>query len=229
MGKGSGETTTQNFTPEMEKGIADAITLARKSVRPYMPYQGADLAAKTGGMIAGDQGLNASRTALGLTPMTSSLPEAQNFDGVMGYSSYPMYVSEMERARTNYPDLIQKIDDLQNDPFGLKTQPVNASIPSAASTGGVMNAATAGVGTSMREDDPFPNHGNTPDMFDGGMLFGNSNQNPTTLNTSYSPVGDFVDWISGGYDYPEQTQADKDYYNDPTSAFNSPGGWHPTD
>ncbi len=211
MGKGSGETTTQNFTPEMEQGIADAINLARKSVRPYMPYQGADLAAKTGGMIAGDQGLNASRTALGLTPMTSSLPEAQNFNGVMGYSSYPMFMSEMERARMNYPDLMQKIDDLQNDPFGLNnTQPVNASIPSAASTGGVMNATAGG---SRDDDDPFPNHGNTTDMFDGGMLFGSGNQNPTTINTSYSPIGDFVDWISGGYDYPEMSQADQDYYN----------------
>ena len=211
MGKGSGETTTQNFTPEMEQGIADAITLARKSVRPYMPYQGADFAAKTGGMIAGDQGLNLQRTALGLPNTTSSLPEAQNIDGVMAYSSYPMFQAEMERARANYPDLMQYIDDLQNDPFGLNNiQPASASIPNAASTGGVMNATAGG-----RDDDrdAFPNHGNTTDMFDGGMLFGSSNQNPTTINTSYSPVGDFVDWISGGYDYPEMSQADYDYYN----------------
>ena len=227
MGKGSGETTTQNFTPEMEQGIADAINLARKSVRPYMPYQGADLAAKTGGMIAGDQGLNASRTALGLTPMTSSLPEAQNFNGVMGYSSYPMYMSEMERARTNYPDLMQKVDDLQNDPFGLKTQPANASTPSAASTGGVMNAATV----SNNNDDNWgavhdPNAPTIGDhLFKGTSFEGGTD----SLNLSYSPIGDFVDWISGDYNYPEQTQAETDYYKDPTSAFNTPGGWHPTD
>ena len=62
-GKGGSTTQTTNFTPEMQKGIADAINLAQRSAIPYMPMQGATIAAKTGGMMAGDQGLNLTRSA----------------------------------------------------------------------------------------------------------------------------------------------------------------------
>jgi len=219
-GKGGSQTTATNFTPEMERGIADAINLARNSARAYMPIQGATLAAKTGGMLAGDQGLNSSRAALGLPGITSSLPEAKNYNGVMGYSSYPMFQDEMARAEQNYPDLFQKIKSLQEDPFGS-----NAVSSPTVSLPTDVGAATGVMGASMREDDPFPNHGKQPDMFDGTMF----EKGDTSFDFTYSPVMDFVDWISGGYDSPEQTQADKDYYKDPDSAFNTPGGWHPTD
>tara|TARA_Y100000004_G_scaffold39382_1_gene42364 strand:- start:6475 stop:7137 length:663 start_codon:yes stop_codon:yes gene_type:complete len=213
-GKGGSQTTTTNFTPEMEQGIADAINLARKSARAYMPLQGATLAAKTGGMMAGDEGLNLSRDALGLSQTTSSLPEAQNYNGVMAYSSFPMFQAEMARAEQNYPDLFNQIKSLQEDPFGMNatpgvSAPMNAGGTMGATGGGVMSAAM-----NNNEDNPFPYHGKTPDMFDGGMLFGNNDQ-PTTLDFAYNPVSDFVDYISGGYDYPEMTQADMDYYNSP--------------
>ena len=230
-GKGGSETTTTNFTPEMEQGIADAINLARKSARAYMPLQGATLAAKTGGMMAGDEGLNLSRTALGLPNTTSSLPEAQNYNGVMAYSSFPMFQDEMARAEQNYPDLFNQIKSLQEDPFGMNANVSTPGVSAPMNVGGTMGATGGGVmSAAMNSNDDnwgAPKHDpNAPSIVDtlfsgnmvtdpnmtGGKSFSNS---PTTLDFAYNPVSDFVDYISGGYDYPEMTQAERDYFNSP--------------
>lgn len=220
-GKGGSTTQTTNFTPEMQKGIADAINLAQRSAIPYMPMQGATIAAKTGGMMAGDQGLNLTRSALGLPNTTSSLPEAQDYNGVMAYSSYPMYQAEMARAKENYPDIFSKIEDLQNNPWKTLDDTASADLNAAIAP----TSVSSNKSSSSNDKNPVYNPSNPDSLFSGSM-FENS---PTSIDLSYNPVSDFVDYISGGYSYPEMSDSDTDYYNDPTSAFNTAGGWHPTD
>lgn len=195
-GKGGGETTTTNFTPEMEAGIRDAINMSKSMARPYLPYQGGEIAALTGNQEASLAGNNLARNALGLPTMTSSMPEAQNFNGVMGYSSYPLYQAEMERAEQNYPDIFNKIKNLQDDPWGINKLPVstmnpNAGVMAANPNAGVMAAA------SNNDDDNWGIPAHTPT--DNGE-WGFFDSGSWSFDPSYSPVDDFKDWLGGEYD-----------------------------
>lgn len=105
-GKGGSQTTSVQI-PEWLQGaaqrnIARAEDLAQFG---YTPYYGPDVAALTPQQIAAQQGVNAAAQAFGLPTanVMSGMPQATNYNGMMAYSSAPLYQQSLDALKTNMP------------------------------------------------------------------------------------------------------------------------------
>ena len=86
----------------------------------YTPYYGADVAAFNPMQTAGFQNTADASRAFGLSAPTDAMagmPQAQNFGGVMGYSSQPLFSDAVSRFGEARPGQKSLIDSLFIDPI----------------------------------------------------------------------------------------------------------------
>ena len=85
----------------------------------YTPYYGADVAAFNPMQAAGFQNTADASRAFGLSAPTDAMagmPQAQNFGGVMGYSSQPLFSDAVSRFEQDRPAQKALIDSFFIDP-----------------------------------------------------------------------------------------------------------------
>ena len=122
-GKG-GSTTSEVKIPQWVEDASKA-NLARAdeiSQIGYTPYYGADVAAFNPMQQASFANTSNAADAFGMAGggMTGmeGMPHAQDFNGVMGYSSAPMYESAVGQLQAQRPDQYKAITDQFIDPGG---------------------------------------------------------------------------------------------------------------
>jgi hypothetical protein len=139
-GKGGSQSTSVSIPAWLEeaaqRNLARADQLAQIG---YTPYYGPDVAALTPMQVQAMQGTNQAAGAFGMgqvDPM-AGMPQAQDFGGVMGYSSAPIYQGAIDALRTNAPGQFAAL----HAPF---IDPVTGAAPAAPF--GVYSGAAAPVG-----------------------------------------------------------------------------------
>lgn len=92
-GKGGSQSTSVQLPSFIEDAAKRAIDRGETASQiGYVPYSGPDVAAFTPLQEASFASTNQAAEAFGLpSAMGSTLPEAQNFGGILGYSSKPIY------------------------------------------------------------------------------------------------------------------------------------------
>lgn len=131
-GKG-GSTTSQVQIPKYIEDAAKA-NLARAdyvSGLGYTPYYGPDVAAQTPLQTAAIQGLNAASSAYGLGSVDpyAGMPQAQNYGGLMGYSSGGIYDQAVNELANRAPGQYEAIRNMFINPQTGAAP--NAPFPSA--------------------------------------------------------------------------------------------------
>ena len=71
----------------------------------YLPWMGPDVAALSGQQVAGMEGTNALSEAFGMptSPVNQGLPDPTEYNGLYGYSSFPMYEQGLANLAQAYP------------------------------------------------------------------------------------------------------------------------------
>jgi hypothetical protein len=143
-------------------------------------YGGPDVAALTPQQIAARQGTNQAASAFGMGTVdpTAGLPQAQDFGGMQGYSSAPIYDQALEELRRTAPAQYEAImgqfinPQTGAAPVGMPSAAVPTPKPTPKPTpakksksSGRSNALAAG---QRAADSSGPRYKNVRDMFDGG-------------------------------------------------------------
>ena len=146
-GKG-GETTSKTEIPEWAEDATKRNLARAEQVQKigYQPYYGPDVAAFTPDQVMAMQNNADAASAFGLsapTDVAANLPQAQNFNGMMGYSSAPLYEQAMAMGREKQPGFYAAQDALFTNP-----NPQARRIRSgyAGDTGGAMGGGYTGQG-----------------------------------------------------------------------------------
>ena len=106
-GKG-GQTTTKVEIPEWLEGAAqeNLAKAGELSKIGYTPYYGASVAAMTPMMQQSMAGTNQAAQAFGMgsgVDPNAGMPQAQNYGGMMGYSSGDLYDQALQELETRRP------------------------------------------------------------------------------------------------------------------------------
>ena len=143
----SGSTESKVKIPEWLEEAAKANLGQAQDIASigYTPYYGADVAAFNPMQSAGFQNTADASRAFGLSAPTDAMagmPQAQNFGGVMGYSSQPLFADAVSRFEQDRPAQKALIDSFFIDPRtgaqgsgSIANSGTNA--PFTPSTGGV--------------------------------------------------------------------------------------------
>lgn len=104
----SGSSKSETKVPEWQNRAAqDALAAANRvaNIR-YTPYYGPDVAAMTPMQMAAFQGTNQAASAFGMpaSDLSTGMPKAQNFNGMMAYSSGSMYDQALAELRRRNPE-----------------------------------------------------------------------------------------------------------------------------
>ena len=154
---GSSRSTQKTELPEWYATAAkEAISRANQIYElGRTPYTGVDVAAVNPYEQAASRNVGAMASAFGLdAPAELSMGGMPTVTsgGVTGYSSYPMYVSDMERLREQRPDQYEYFARMTGfDPItGASTGP----LPDAGAGTGAAAAPVAPVSVSSKDDGP---------------------------------------------------------------------------
>ena len=138
-GKGGKQTTQVTIPAWLEDAARRNIAKAEDiSQTGFVPYMGPDVAAFTPMQQAAFQGTNQMAQAFGLggaNPM-AGMPPAQDFGGVQGYSSYPLYSQAIANLQATAPGQFAALQA----PF---INPQTGAIPGAPYMTGAQLAAAA--------------------------------------------------------------------------------------
>lgn len=120
-GKGGSQTTSVQIPEYIEKAAQRNLNKAEAiSQIGYTPYYGPDVAAFTPMQQAAMQNTVGAASAFGMAapsdPM-AGMPQAQNFGGVMGYSSAPIYEAAVDQLRARRPGQYNAMTGLFVDPY----------------------------------------------------------------------------------------------------------------
>lgn len=119
MPKGGSTTSKVEIPAWLEEAAKSAIGQANTTSKiGYTPYYGPDVAALTPQEIASMQGTNTAAAAFGMptSDVTAGLPTAQNYNGVSGYSSGPMYDAALAELKARRPGQYNAISSMFIDP-----------------------------------------------------------------------------------------------------------------
>ena len=204
MSKSGSQTTTTAIPKWQEDLVREAVDQAKGLNVPYAPYMGVDVVAQDPNINAN---VNSALSSFGMQNVGNTLPPTTTQGGITGYRSYDLYQDQLANLKENYPDIYRRIE----------AQTAESS--PQASTIGQVNPGTGypitptqtnmGVDTSRHndgDDNYFPPTTTNNNDYTLGGSWG--------IDTTYNPIQDFTDWISVGYDYPD----DDTYHND----FNEP-------
>ena len=120
-GKGGSQTTSVQIPEYIERAAQRNLNKAEAiSQIGYTPYYGPDVAAFTPMQQAAMQNTAGAASAFGMAapsdPM-AGMPQAQNFGGVMGYSSAPIYEAAVDQLRAQRPGQYNAMTGLFVDPY----------------------------------------------------------------------------------------------------------------
>jgi hypothetical protein len=120
-GKGGSETNEVTIPAHLTQASKDSINRAEDTGNiGYMPYMGPDVAAFDPMQVAAMQSNADAASAFGLGPsgmnVMDSMPEAQDFGGVQGYSSFPMFDMAVKDLEESRPGQVAAYDKLYTDP-----------------------------------------------------------------------------------------------------------------
>lgn len=138
MGKILGGSSTQStqIPAWLEAAGQSAVGRAGEASQiGYVPWTGPDVAAMSGGQVAAMQGNNQALDAFGLPTSQSTMPQAQDFGGISGYSSNPMYQQAIAQMDPSQRAQIEAM-------FGGRAQAAQSQLQAPA-------------GSSGRNEDPF--------------------------------------------------------------------------
>lgn len=124
-GKG-GSQTTEATIPEWAKQPTIRNLARAEQVQKigYMPYYGPDIAAFNPQQEQAMQANQDAAAAFGLASpgvdAMAGMPEAQDFGGMSGYSSSPIYEAAVEELKNKQPEFVNQYDQLfgQQGPTG---------------------------------------------------------------------------------------------------------------
>lgn len=149
---GGGSQTTETKIPEwLEDAAKNNLARANELAKiGYTPYYGPDVAAMTPMQISSMRNNNSAARAFGLgtvDPM-AGMPKAQNYNGMMAYSSgdgYDRAVAELRKRRPGQYDALMA--PFLNPTTGADPNaPYNSTAPTAPTTGGADANASSGTG-----------------------------------------------------------------------------------
>lgn len=122
MSKGGATTTGVTIPDYLKQPIVRNLNRAEQVANiGYTPYYGPDVAAMTPMQQASMQGTNQAASAFGLPSVSdpmSGMPQSQDFGGMQGYSSAPMYQQSLDALQTNRPDQYNAIESMFNPTSG---------------------------------------------------------------------------------------------------------------
>jgi hypothetical protein len=187
MGRNAGGSeTTKTEIPKWLEGAAQDMLGQAQGVARIGPitYRGPDVAALTPQQIAARQGTNQAASAFGMGTVdpTAGLPMAQDFGGMQGYSSAPMFDQALEELRRTAPAQYEAImaQFINPQTGAMPANMPSAAVPtpapapvkksknsgsSSARAAGQRAAATSGQGGDGGKVGAF-----VRDMFDGGGM-----------------------------------------------------------
>ena len=115
-GKGGGQTTQQKI-PDWIRYPSQRNLKRAEDVQKlgYMAYEGPDLAAFTPAQEAAAQNTFNAAAAYGLqapSSLTEGLPQAQDYNGISGYSSFPIFEQAKADFAQRNPEQQKKYDRL---------------------------------------------------------------------------------------------------------------------
>lgn len=130
-GKGGSTTTQVQVPPYIEAASKANLAQARDISRiGFVPYYGPDIAAFDPSQIQAMQAAQDQAAAFGLAPsmdVMSTIPQAQDFGGMMAYSSAPLYeqaVAELQSRRPGqYQQIMKNFIDPNPAPAPVVTRP----------------------------------------------------------------------------------------------------------
>ncbi len=120
-GKGGSQTSQVEIPAYLENASKKSLNRAEATQNiGYMPYMGADVAAFTQPQQQAMQSNIDAAAAFGLVDpgldAMAGMPQAQDFGGVQGYSSFPMYQMAVDDLKASRPGQVAAYDDLYVDP-----------------------------------------------------------------------------------------------------------------
>lgn len=121
-GKGGSQTSEVSIPRYLENASKKSLNRAEDTQNiGYMPYMGPDVAAFTSPQTQAMQANLDAGAAFGLVDpgmdAMAGIPEAQDFGGVQGYSSFPMYQMAVDDLAESRPGQVDAYNDLYVDPI----------------------------------------------------------------------------------------------------------------
>lgn len=105
MSKGATSEATMSVPQYQEDMGRAAADLARKIEQlGYTPYYGPDVAAFSPQQAAAFQNTNDMASAFGMQGGAVNMPQAQDFNGIQGYSSAPMFEAARAELQRRSPE-----------------------------------------------------------------------------------------------------------------------------
>ena len=121
-GKGGSQTSAVEIPRYLENASKKSLNRAEDTQNiGYMPYMGPDVAAFTSPQTQAMQANLDAGAAFGLVDpgmdAMAGMPEAQDFGGVQGYSSFPMYQMAVDDLAESRPGQVDAYNKLYVDPI----------------------------------------------------------------------------------------------------------------
>ena len=188
-GKG-GSQTSQVEIPQYLEDASKKMLNRASAVQGvgYMPYMGPDVAALTQPQQQAMQSNIDAASAFGLVDpglnAMAGMPEAQNFNGVQGYSSFPMYEQAVADLAASRPGQVAAYDKLFVDPVTGLGGPGNLFGSMPGGGGGPGSSGNNGGAPTHYNDIPIPDFDpGIPDYAESPVY-----TNPGPVGQPYTPV-----------------------------------------
>ena len=170
-GKGGSQSSQVEIPAYLENASKKSLNRAEQVQDiGYMPYMGADVAAFTQPQQQAMQANLDAGAAFGLVDPGMSamdgMPQAQDFGGVQGYSSFPMYQMAVDDLKASRPGQVAAYDKMYVDPVtgegghnGSPQYPGYPQFPGGFMPGGPTSPYVQGhspdIGSHLAQNDPF--------------------------------------------------------------------------
>ena len=170
-GKGGSQSSQVEIPAYLENASKKSLNRAEQVQDiGYMPYMGPDVAAFTQPQQQAMQANLDAGAAFGLVDPGMSamdgMPQAQDFGGVQGHSSFPMYQMAVDDLKASRPGQVAAYDKMYVDPItgegghnGSPQYPGYPQFPGGFMPGGPTSPYVQGhssdIGSHLAQNDPF--------------------------------------------------------------------------
>jgi hypothetical protein len=179
-GKGGSQTSQVEIPAYLENASKKSLNRAEATQNiGYMPYMGPDVAAFTQPQQQAMQSNIDAAAAFGLVDpgldAMAGMPQAQDFNGVQGYSSYPLFEMAVDDLKASRPGQVEAYDDLYVDPT-TGTGGHNNGFPYLPGPGRLTDPGRGSISRAQVDYDPGAGRRSNPVMprTPGGQFIDNS-------------------------------------------------------
>jgi hypothetical protein len=167
-GKGGSQTSQVEIPAYLENASKKSLNRAEATQNiGYMPYMGPDVAAFTQPQQQAMQSNIDAAAAFGLVDpgldAMAGMPQAEDFNGVQGYSSFPMYQMAVDDLKASRPGQVEAYDDLYVDPITGQGGH-NNGYPSFPGHAGMSYPGVGSIGNISVDYDPYAGSRATPSL-----------------------------------------------------------------